>query len=57
MNSVTGDGESSRFFGINISLKGVDPMEIVPNSKCNPAIFVRGSISSSEIDEVVDDCD
>jgi len=55
-NSMTSDGKLSRFLGINISSKGIDPTEVIPNSKCNPAIFVRGSVSSSKIDKIVDDC-
>ena len=55
MNSMTGDGKSSRFFSINISSKRIDPMEVVPDSKRNPAIFVQGSVSSSKVDEIVDD--
>ena len=51
---MTGDSELSCFFGINISSKGIDPMEVVPNSKRNPAVFVWGSVSSSKVDEVVD---
>ena len=54
-NLMTGDGKSSRFFGINISSKSVNPTEVVPNGECNPVVFVRGSVSSSEIDEIVDD--
>ncbi len=53
---MSGDSESSRFFGINISSKGIDPTEVIPDSKRNPAIFVRGSVSSSKVDEIVDDC-
>jgi len=52
---MTGNGESSRFFGINISSKSIDPTEVVPDGKRNPAIFVRGSVLSSKIDEIVDD--
>src|SRR6266550_4007152 len=52
---MTGDGKSSRFFGINISSKGINPAEVIPDSEHNPAIFVWGSISSSKVDEVVDD--
>ena len=52
---MTGDSKLSRFFSINISSKGVDPTEIVPNSKYDPAIFVRGSVLSSKVDDVVDD--
>ncbi len=29
-------------------------MEVIPDSECNPAIFVWGSVSSSKVDEVVD---
>ena len=53
---MTGDSESSRFFGINVSSKGIDPTEVIPNGKRNPAIFVQGSVSSSEVDEIVDSC-
>ncbi len=53
---MTGDGKLSRFFGINISSKSIDPTEVIPDSKRNPAIFVWGSVSSSKIDEIVDDC-
>ncbi len=56
MNLVTGDSKLSRFFGIDVSSKGIDPAKIVPNSECNPAIFVRGAVPSSKIDEVVDNC-
>src|SRR6266550_2491522 len=52
---TTGDGKSSCFFGINISSKSIDPAEIIPNGKHNPAIFVRGSVSSSKVDKIVDD--
>jgi len=52
---MTGDGKSSRFFGINISSESIDPTEVIPNSKRNPAIFVRGSVLSSKVDEIVDD--
>ncbi len=52
---MTGDSKSSRFFGINISSKSIDPAEVIPDSKRNPAIFVRGSVSSSKVDEIVDD--
>src|SRR6266550_242918 len=54
-DSMTGDGESSRFFGVNISSESIDPTEVIPDSKCNPAIFVRGLILSSKVDEIVDD--
>src|SRR6266576_6105092 len=54
-DSMTGDGKSSRFFSINISSEGIDPAEVIPNSKCNPAVFVGNSVSSSEVDEIVDD--
>src|SRR6266550_5642469 len=53
-NLMTSDGKSSRFFSINISLKRIDPTEVVPDSKRNPAIFMRGSVSSSKVDEIVD---
>ncbi len=53
---MTGDGKSSCFFGINISSKSIDPTEIIPNSKGNPSVFVRGSVSSSKVDKIVDDC-
>jgi len=56
MNLVTGDSKLSRFFGIDVSSKGIDPAKIVPNSECNPAIFVQGAVPSSKIDEVVDNC-
>jgi len=52
---MASNGKSSRFFSINISSKSVDPTEVIPNGECNPAVFVRGSVSSSEIDEIVDD--
>ncbi len=52
---MTGDGKLSRFFGINISSKSIDPTEVIPDSKRNPAIFVWGSVSSSKIDEIIDD--
>src|SRR6266550_822384 len=55
-DSMTGDGESSRFFGINISSESIDPTEVIPDSKHNPAIFVWGSVSSSKVDEIVDNC-
>ena len=51
---MTSSGKSSRFFGINISSKSVNPTEVVPNSECNPTVFVRGSVSSSKVDEIVD---
>src|SRR6266550_5493496 len=54
-DSMTSNGKSSRFFGINISSKSIDPVEVIPNSECNPAIFVWGSVSSSKVDEIVDD--
>ena len=52
---MTGDGKSSCFFGINISSKGINPTEVIPNSERNPAVFMRGSVSSSEVDDIVDD--
>ena len=55
-NSMTGDGKSSRFFGVNISSKSIDPTKVIPDSKHNPAIFMRGLVSSGEIDKIVDDC-
>ncbi len=54
MDSMTGDGKSSCFFGINISSEGIDPTEVIPDSEHNPAIFVRGLVSSSKVDEIVD---
>src|SRR6266550_3298216 len=54
-DSMTGDSKSSRFFGIDISSKGIDPTEVIPNSERNPAVFVRGSVSSSKVDDIVDD--
>ncbi len=30
-------------------------MEVIPNSECNPAVSMRDSVSSSEVDEIVDD--
>ncbi len=51
---MTVDGKSSHF-GINISSKSIDPMEIIPNGKCNPSVFVWGSVSSSKVDKIVDD--
>ncbi len=54
-DSVTGNGKSSRFFGINISSKCIDPAEVIPDSERNPAIFMRGSVSSGNVDEIVDD--
>src|SRR6266571_5336326 len=54
-DSMTGDGKSSCFFGIDISSKGINPTEVIPNSKCNPAVFMRGSVSSSEVDDIIDD--
>src|SRR6266576_2468013 len=53
---MTSDGKSSCFFGIDISSKGINPTEVIPNNECNPTIFMRGSVSSSEIDKIVDDC-
>ena len=52
---MTGDGKSSRFFGINISSKSIDPTEVIPDSERNPAVSMRGSVSSSKVDEIVDD--
>jgi len=52
---MTGDGKSSRFFGINISSEGINPTEVIPNGKRNPTIFVWGSVSSGKVDEIVDD--
>ncbi len=52
---MTGDGKSSCFFSINISLKSINPTEIIPNSKRNPLIFVQGLVLSSEVDKIVDD--
>ncbi len=54
-DSMTGDGKSSCFFGINISSENIDPTEVIPDSERNPAIFVQGSILSSKVDEIVDD--
>src|SRR6266550_4841873 len=54
-DSMTGDGKSSCFFGIDISSKSIDPTEVIPDNKRNPAIFMRGSVSSSKVDEIVDD--
>src|SRR6266550_2023279 len=53
-DSMTGDSKSSHFLSVNISSESIDPTEVIPDSKCNPAIFVRGSVSSSKIDEIVD---
>ncbi len=51
---MTGDGKSSRFFGINISSKSINPSEVIPHSKGNQLIFVRGLVSSSKVDKIVD---
>jgi len=52
---MTGGGKSSCFFGIYISSKGINPTEVIPDSERNPAVFMRGSVSSSNIDKIVDD--
>ena len=52
---MTGDSKSSCLFGINISSKSIDPTEVIPDSERNPAIFMRGSVSSGNVDEIVDD--
>src|SRR6266576_673837 len=54
-DSMAGDGKSSCFFSIDISSKGINPMEVIPNSERNPAVFMRGSVSSSEVDDIIDD--
>ena len=54
---MTGDSKLSRFFSINISSESIDPTEVIPDSMCNPLIFMWGSVSSSKVDEIVDDCD
>ncbi len=49
---------SSSYFPVTVTgplNTSIDPTEVIPDSKCNPAIFVQGSVSSSKVDEIVDD--